>query len=40
VDDVSVNRPKAIEQATDIADHRLHAGAMALATFDLHVDDD
>ena len=40
VDDLSVHRAKAIEQASNAADDRLHAGPMALTPFHLHIDDD
>src|ERR1051325_9449759 len=40
VDNFSVDRPKAIEQAANIGDHWLDPWAMALATFHLHIDND
>jgi hypothetical protein len=40
VNNLSIERAKAIEQATDIGDYGLHAGTMPFAAFHLHVDDD
>jgi hypothetical protein len=40
VDDFTVGGAKAIEQTTNIGDHWLDAEAVALATFDLHIDND
>jgi hypothetical protein len=39
MDNFPVERAKVIEQAADIADHRLHTRAMPVAAFHLHIDD-
>ena len=38
VNDLSVHRAEAIEQAPEVSDDRFHAGPMALAPFHLHID--
>jgi hypothetical protein len=38
MDDLSVDRTKAIEEATDVGDDGFHTGPVPLATFHLHID--
>jgi hypothetical protein len=40
VNNLSVDLSKAIQQATNIGDDRLHAGSMPFTPLELHIDND